>query len=202
MRNRSLYTVVKISKRGLVESRRMFVYPISGQIRRLQNSPGFGWTRFSWVWPTMCDSDVSDNVMLGTLLWWQFWDVGGRIIMMVTILIIVSNISNMPPTLSVSNIRHQNRCSPDWDSNSIIPHKLSTAMSTKFLYRAKSAKIPTSHIFMSLVWPRQIEGFFINCLIWCEIFHLWTKFIAQNLLYYREVKIIDKSKPKMHYANK
>jgi len=48
--------------------------------------------------------------------------------------------------------------------------------------------------------------FILNCLVWCEIFRLWAKFTVLNLLYYRNVKIIDKSKPvelqKMPYANK
>jgi len=59
--------------------------------------------------------------MLVTLWWWQIWNVGGRIIMLVifTIYLIghkhpesVTNISNLSPTNLVSNISHQHPCNP------------------------------------------------------------------------------------------
>ena len=57
-----------------------------------------------------------------TLWWWLIWDVGVRIIMLVTFFVMlvqciksVTNILNLSPTHLVSNIRHQHRC------NHIIP---------------------------------------------------------------------------------
>ena len=75
------------------------------------------------LWDHLGESDVGDIVMLLTLWWWMISDVSGRIIMLAIFFVMlmifsivhqhpesVNNISNLSPTHSVSNIRHQHRC--------------------------------------------------------------------------------------------
>ena len=60
---------------------------------------------------------ISAKVMLVTLWWWQFEEVGGRIIILVTFSMWpigywpVTNFSKLSRAKNVSNIRQQHRCS-------------------------------------------------------------------------------------------
>ena len=59
------------------------------------------------------DSDVGDIVMLVALWWWPVWDVGGRVIVLVTFFRYVGDFLNVLNRYLVSDLRHQHRCNLD-----------------------------------------------------------------------------------------
>ena len=105
------------------------------------------------------------------LCWWPIFDVGAKLLMLVTWL--VTNIQNLSPTHSVSNIGHQHWCNPDWviapNYNFILVNLLHfsgvTSLKTRMLFTwiLSNGKDITKELFTTAMLVLQMESWNWNC---------------------------------------